>query len=108
MNISTRKAKIPTGIFMINLLYNFNSTWMWSDARRSRRVDRIFSITNELLEKRSKLNLDPVATHLGTGIQVPAVEETQQDPRRYQQKKLLEAAQETFSPKKCRREFIYV
>ncbi|KAJ1353279.1 hypothetical protein KIN20_009878 [Parelaphostrongylus tenuis] len=58
--------------------------------------------TKELLEKLKKLKSDPNATHLARLMSNASCRRAlQEDLHQYRQKRLLEAAQERSSPKKC-------
>ncbi|KAJ1372793.1 hypothetical protein KIN20_035058 [Parelaphostrongylus tenuis] len=66
-----------------------------------RRADRISPTTKELLEKRTKVKLDPNATHSARLISNTRCRRAlQEDLHRYRQMKLLKAAQERSSLKK--------
>ncbi|VDM61355.1 unnamed protein product [Angiostrongylus costaricensis] len=72
---------------------------------QARRSDRISITTKELLEKRSKLNLDPNATRLAwLVISADCRRALQEDLQRCKQKKILEAAEKKSSLKKFRRD----
>ncbi len=87
------------------LLKGLEACGYCASTTRARNLDRISNTTKELLERRRSLRLDPNASHLERLVANTSCRTAlQEDLRKYRQRRILEAAEQRRSLKKCRRD----